>query len=741
LGWRHGFATIGRETLSWRAVAATVRADTECAKNALKAGREARRGISESRMFRFMTRRSTNDRDARDSARGRAEKGKGDGKPPPHATGGRFLRFVLLAGLWCFIAGLGVIGFFALTLPDTGELTAAQRKPSITLVASDGSLIATYGDLFGEPLRLKDMPKYLPAAVIATEDRRFYSHFGIDPIGLARAAFANLRAGHVVQGGSTITQQLAKNLFLTPDRTFTRKIQETLLALWLEHKFSKQQILEIYLNRVYLGAGTYGVDAAARRYFDKSARDVSLYEAAVIAGLLKAPSRFSPANDKERAAQRAEQVLANMVDAGVITQAQAQTAAQQKTQLAKAPSLSRGGRYFADWIVDQIEGFSGTQNRDLVVTTTLDPKMQAAGEAVIAKTLEQDGEKDEVGQGALVAMTPDGAIRAMVGGDDYADSQFNRATQAQRQPGSSFKPIVYLAALEHGLRPSDHFIDQPIKIGNWEPRNFENKYRGDVTVSDAIALSLNSVAAQVLQRAGVNNVIATARQLGITSDLAHDASLALGTSEVSLIELTAAYAPFASGGVGAWPYGIIEIRDAHGGVIYRRDGSGPGRVIDPAVAATMNQLLSGVIAYGTGKAARLDRPAAGKTGTTQDSRDALFVGYTADLVCGVWFGNDDDSPMKNVTGGSLPAHAWHDFMTAATRGMPVKPLPGENAPVLAGAGGGNPPPSPGLLPNPIAPATSVLRNLLDRIFGGASSIEPPAHAAPYAAPSGASPPG
>ena len=682
-----------------------------------------------------MARRSTGDRDTRAPARGGASKRQGNGRgkekasPPPRRGG--FLRFVLLVGLWCFIAGMGVVGFFALTLPDTSDLTVAQRKPSMTLLASDGSMIATYGDLFGEPLRLKEMPKYLPAAVIATEDRRFYSHFGIDPIGLARATFANLRAGHVVQGGSTITQQLAKNLFLTPDRTFTRKIQEALLALWLEHKFSKQQILEIYLNRVYLGAGTYGVDAAAHRYFDKSARDVSLYEAAVIAGLLRAPSRFSPANDKERAAQRAEQVLANMAVAGFITTAQAQTAAQQKTQLAKTPSLSRGSRYFADWIVDQLGGFSGTQNRDLVVTTTLDPKMQAAGEKAISDTLDRNGDKYEVGQGALVAMTPDGAIRAMVGGDDYADSQFNRATQALRQPGSSFKPVVYLAAVERGLRPSDHFIDQPIKIGKWEPHNFENKYRGDVTVSEALALSLNSVAAQVVQRYGVNNVIATARQLGITSELVHDASLALGTSEVSLIELTAAYAPFASGGVGAWPYGIVEIRDAHGGVIYRRDGSGPGRVIDPGIAGMMNQMLSGVIAYGTGKAAKLDRPAAGKTGTTQDSRDALFIGYTADLVCGVWFGNDDDSPMKNVTGGTLPARAWHDFMTVATHGMPVRPLPGEGAPALVSYGA--PPPPSGAAPSNARGPVSGLRNLLDRIFGG-GSVDAPSRAAPYSAP-------
>jgi penicillin-binding protein 1A len=408
-----------------------------------------------------MTRRSASsgDRDAYPSPHGR---GSSRRNPPPPR---RFWRWLALSGLWCFIAGLGLLGYFILTLPDTLDLTATQRKPSLTLLASDGSLLATYGDLFGEPLRLQELPRYVPLAVIATEDRRFYSHFGIDPWGMARAAFANLRAGHIVQGGSTITQQLAKNLFLTPDRTLQRKIQESLLALWLEHKFSKQQILEIYLNRVYLGAGTYGVDAAAHRYFDKSARDLSLYEAAVIAGLLKAPSRFSPANDKERAAGRAAQVLANMEDAGFITAAQVAAAERQKSQLAKTQTLERGSRYFADWVADQVSSFNGTQGRDLVVTTTLDPRMQAEAEKAIDDTLDHDGEKDEVGQGALVAMAPDGAVRAMVGGGDYADSQFNRATQALRQPGSAFKPFVYLAGLEAGLHPHDHINDGPINIG------------------------------------------------------------------------------------------------------------------------------------------------------------------------------------------------------------------------------------------------------------------------------------
>src|SRR6185437_4363976 len=337
----------------------------------------------------------------------RAGRGGPRGAPPhgrrPRKAAGGPLRYLWLACLWSFVAGIAALGYFALTLPDTHELTTATRKPSITVLATDGSLIATYGDLFGEPLRLKDLPRYVPEAVIATEDRRFYSHFGIDPVGLLRAAVADLRAGHVVEGGSTITQQLAKNLFLSPDRTIQRKIQETLLALWLEHKFTKDQILEIYLNRVYLGAGTYGIDAAAHRYFDKSARNLTLYEAAVIAGLLKAPSRFSPVNDKDLAARRAAQVLANMVDAGFITTAQAQTAERQQAQLAKTATVHRGSRYFADWVADQVMSFAGTEGHDLVVTTTLDPSMQAEAEQAIGKTLDEEGDTHDVSPGAAPA--------------------------------------------------------------------------------------------------------------------------------------------------------------------------------------------------------------------------------------------------------------------------------------------------------------------------------------------------
>ncbi|HLJ19150.1 MAG TPA: PBP1A family penicillin-binding protein [Stellaceae bacterium] len=637
-------------------------------------------------------------------------------KPQKQTTRGSIPRLVLrvglIAGLWGVVLLALMVGYFALTLPTTADLTVAERRPSITVLAADGSLIATYGDLFGEPIRLKDMSKYLPEAVIATEDRRFYSHFGLDPVGLLRAMAANLRAGHVVQGGSTITQQLAKNLFLSPERTYRRKIQEMLLALWLEHRFTKDQLLEIYLNRVYLGAGTYGVDAAARRYFNKSARDVTLYEAAVIAGLLRAPTRFSPASDRERSAARAHQVLENMVAAGSINDTQMAAAESQKTQLARVVPTRAGSRYFADWVAEQVSSFTGLGNRDLTVISTLDPKLQDAAERAVDQTLAQDGDKSEVSQGALVAMAPDGAVRALVGGRDYVDSQFNRATQALRQPGSSFKPFVYLTALEHGLTPQDRFVDAPIRIGNYQPHNYGNKYMGDVSMADAVANSLNSVVIQVEQRVGVDAVVATAHRLGITSELNRDISLALGTAEVSLMELTGAYAAFASGGDGAWPYGIAEIKDKDGTVIYHRTGSGPGRVIEPGIAAEMTELLTGVVERGTGRGAQIGRPIAGKTGTTQDYRDAWFEGFSADLVCGVWLGNDDNSPMKNVTGGSLPARTWHAFMVEAEKGQPVKPLVA--APLVGQT----------VTPTPVVAQRTSGPSWLERLFGAGSNPRP-----------------
>ena len=497
--------------------------------------------------------------------------------------------------------------------------------------------------------------------------------------GSSARAIADLAAGHVVEGGSTITQQLAKNLFLTPERSIGRKIRETLLALWLEHRFTKDQILEIYLNRVYLGAGTYGVDAAAHRYFGKSARRTDLYESALLAGLLKAPARFNPIRDRDKAAARTEQVLTNMVEAGFITKRAASTA-MADASLAAVATTQPGSRYFADWVAEQVGDFAGAGKRDLTVVTTLDPRLQAEAEAAIAGTIAHNGVKSAVRQGALVAMSPDGAVRAMVGGRSYDASQFNRATQAQRQPGSAFKPFVYLAGLQAGLRPSDHFVDGPIQIGGWRPHDYGNRYQGDMTMAEALAQSINTIAVQVARRAGIDNIVAVAHRLGIASPLNRDLSIALGTDDVNLLELVSGYVPFANGGVGVWPHGIAEIRDSEGKVLYRPTGSGPGRVISAEFAGAMNEMLSGVVDHGTGRSAALPRPVAGKTGTTQDYRDAWFIGYTADLVAGVWFGNDDDKPMNKVTGGSLPAQTWRDFMLAATQSMPVRALPDVNMP-------------------------------------------------------------
>jgi penicillin-binding protein 1A len=587
----------------------------------------------------------------------------------------RLVYWVAVLGVWAFIAGAGFVAYYAYGLPDIRSLEAPTRRPSITLLAADGAAFATFGDLVGETLALKDMPPAIPLAVMATEDRRFQSHPGIDPVGLARALLANIRAGYVRQGGSTITQQLAKNLFLTPERTIRRKMQESLLALWLERKFTKAEILTLYLNRVYLGAGAYGVDAAARRYFGVSARKASLWQAAMLAGLLKAPSRFNPLADPEAAAERTRRVLANMVEAGFLTREQAAAAQPDPGKpMATAGAIVASGRYFADWIMDQVQGFVGFTDRDLVIHTTLDPRLQALADSKVAVMLDTEGARANVGQAALVAMTPDGAVRAMVGGAGYRESQFNRATQALRQPGSAFKPIVYLAAMEQGYKPEDRFMDGPVNIAGWSPRNYEGTHRGMVTLREALAYSINTVAAQLVERVGPRRVVAAARRLGIASELKPDASLALGTYEVTPLELTAAFAALASGGEGAIAYGIREIRDPQGNVLYKRSGSGPGRVAEGRVVAAMDDMMGAGLQWGTGKAAKLDRPAAGKTGTTQDHRDAWFLGYTADLVAGVWLGNDDNKPTNRVTGGGLPARLWHDFMLAAHAGLPPRPL-------------------------------------------------------------------
>ncbi len=573
----------------------------------------------------------------------------------------RGLYWAAVAGIWLFIAVSGLVAWYATDLPDISDLDSRARSAGITITAADGTVLASRGDVYGRHVPRSELPQSLVDAVVAVEDRRFYDHFGLDPVGLARAVYVNLRAGRLVQGGSTLTQQIAKNVFLTSERSLKRKVQELLLAFWLERNFSKDELLTIYLNRVYLGAGAYGVDAAARRYFAKPASDLGLAEAAMIAGLPKAPSRYAPTRDLAAARARAAVVLDAMVASGRLDAATAEAAKALPANVTGSLGGSGAARYFADWVIDRVPAYVGPITGDLEVRTTLDATVQRAAEAAVAASRDASAAAS-AGEVALVAMAPDGAVRAMVGGRNYGASQYNRATQAQRQPGSAFKIAVYAAALEAGIGRGAHFDDAPIQVEGWQPKNYGDSYRGSLTVTEAFARSSNVIAVQLSERAGRGRVIAAARRLGITAPLSPHPSLALGVGEVSLLELTGAYAVVASGGLGVVPHAIAEIRGRDGRVLYRRAGSGLGRVLAPGIAADLDALLQAVVREGTGRRAALDVPAAGKTGTSQDSRDAWFLGYREGLVAGVWLGNDDGSPMKGVTGGTLPASLWQDFM-------------------------------------------------------------------------------
>jgi len=606
---------------------------------------------------------------------GKRARGRAGGDPPGRR---RWLKplaiWSLVLGIWALLVAGAIVVYYAYDLPEVDQVADASRKPSVTLLASDGSVLASYGHLYGETVQLGELPPVLPRAVMAVEDRRFYDHPGVDPFGLARAMWANLQAGAIVQGGSTITQQLAKNLFLSPAQTVKRKVQELVLAVWLEHKFTKNEILSLYLNRVYLGAGTYGVDAAARRFFGKPATEVNVYEAALLAGLLKAPSRYNPAADPEAAHRRATVVLQDMVAAGYISSAEAKQAARSRSTTGQG--VATRGRYFADWVLGEVRSYVGYHAKDLRVHTTLDPRLQRIASETVRTRLQAVGADKQVGQAALVTMTPDGAVRAMVGGRSYAQTQFNRAVQAERQPGSAFKPFVYLAGIEAGLTPDHKFQDQPIEIDGWSPANYGEKYYGEVTLREAFARSLNSVAVQVLTRVGPKTVAKTAQRLGISSDLKTHPSLALGTSEVNLLDLTGAYAVFANRGHNVFPHGIERIVDSDGSVLYRRDSGRAQQIVAPRALGRMTDLLRANVAWGTGQAAEPGRPTAGKTGTSQDFRDAWFVGFTAELVTGVWTGNDDSRPMAGVTGGELPAQIWREVTVRALDGEPARPLPG-----------------------------------------------------------------
>ncbi|HKD48635.1 MAG TPA: PBP1A family penicillin-binding protein [Rhizomicrobium sp.] len=567
------------------------------------------------------------------------------------------------------------LGLFAAPLNPSIDLYAVNRPIAFTFLDAQGDDVGHRGAVVGERLKLEDMPPYLPAAFIAMEDRRFYFHNGIDPRGLLRALFLDLRAGHLVAGGSTISQQTAKIVYTAQERTFSRKLTELMDAAGLEKSLSKKQILELYLNRIYLGSAAYGVDGAAQVYFGVSARHLSLAQAAMLAALTRAPSAFSPRRDLLAAQQRASLVLDAMVETGAITGVQAADArANPAVVIDRTETDARN--YFLDIAADQAKTMARpAPNQDLIVHTTLEPRLQEGARRTVARVINRYGKRDRVREAAVVMMKPDGAVAVLLGGVDYQSSAFNRATQAHRQPGSSFKPFVYLTALEQGISPWDQRDDEAVDIGGYKPQNFGGHYYGTLTLADALAHSVNTITVNLAQEVGIENVVATAKRVGINSPLEDNPSLALGTSEVTPLELTAAYGAFANGGYRIYPYFVTEVDTAGGKILYRRTPPQPQRIIASSVNRDLVAMLWNVIAAGTGTGASLaPREAAGKTGTTQNSQDAWFIGFTTDYVAGVWVGNDDNSPTRGVTGGTLPAQIWKSAMLTAEKGLPLSPL-------------------------------------------------------------------
>ncbi len=578
----------------------------------------------------------------------------------------RVWRFLFLS--LARLAGVGILAVFAfiawcaLGLPDVAKLGVQTRSGSVAVVANDGTLAATYGSLYGNFVSFDEISHLMADAVVAIEDRRFFWHPGIDPIGLTRAVFVNLVSGRVIQGGSTLTQQLAKIVFLTPARTLERKVQETLLALWIEIRFEKEEILAIYLNRAYFGGGAYGVSAASRRYFGVSASELNLAQSAMLAGLLRAPSRLAPTGDLSAARRRAAVVLGIMERQDRISAEEADQARERPAALAGIAASGDGARHFGDWVISQIAP-ARSRTEDVEVAVTLDPALQAAAEQAVAAGLKEF----EGAEAALVAMAPDGAVLAMVGGRSYARSQFNRAVQARRQPGSAFKVFLYMAALDAGARPSDMILDAPVTVDGWSPRNWDDEYLGRITLEEAFARSSNTAAVRLLEQTGRGRVIAMARRFGVFSPLEPDPSLALGTSEISLLEMTGALSALANGGSPVLPYGTVEIRTESEGTIWRRSPIARRPALDVETVEAMRRLLRAAVEQGTGRRARLDRAQAyGKTGTSQEGRDGWFVGFAGQLAAGVWVGRDDARAMRGVGGGGVTAWIWQNFMTSAT---------------------------------------------------------------------------
>ncbi len=589
--------------------------------------------------------------------------------------------------LWMGIGGVGIFIWVASDLPDPEGLWKKTDRPSITYIDIRGQVVDRRGAPDSPPIDLKSLPPYVPKAVLAIEDRKFYRHWGFDFEGLARAFYVNARAGRVVQGGSTLTQQLAKNLFLSSEQSLKRKAQELLLSVWLESRFTKDEILSLYLARVYFGSGAYGLDEAARRYFDKTPQNLTISEAALLAGLLKAPSRFNPVSSAQRAEDRATVVLDVMAAQNVITREQRLQAVEDPLRFVPT-SRGGGAAYFLDWIAGDVGAIVGEPEEDIIVETTLDMRAQTNAESAIVQELNQNAKPLKMSQGALVAFAGDGGVRAMVGGRNYQESEFNRVTDAKRQPGSAFKPFVYLAAMERGETPYSVRVDAPIKVGQWAPQNYDGTFRGAMPLIGAFSRSINTIAVGLGEEVGRDTVIRAARRLGIRSRLDPQSTLALGTEVLTPLELTAAYVPFANGGMAITPYGFKRIRTRSGRILWERAAPEPRRVIEDGPLRNMNLMLAQVVSAGTARAAQLpDRPVGGKTGTTSDYRDAWFIGFTGGYVAGVWVGNDNFGIQTNkVTGGSAPARIWKAFMVPTMKGvtargfaLPLTPPPDPNA--------------------------------------------------------------
>jgi len=577
-------------------------------------------------------------------------------------------QILLYSGLFGLLALIVAVAVAVASLPGYSDLARrSDLGQMIRMRASNGTVLVSLGPSFGQWIPYDRIPPEMRAAMIAVEDKRFRGHIGVDPIGIARSIKVRLERGRWAQGGSTITQQLARNIFLTNSRTLGRKIKEAVLALAIERKFSKDQILELYLNRVYFGGGAYGIDAASRRFFGHGADRLSLGEATIIAGLVKAPSNYAPTADPEAARERSSVVLKSMVENGFVSAAAA--ASVDPARIRIQPTTQQNSvRYFTDWAMPQLDTLIDETSEPIDVWTTLDPRMQAAADLAITRNT------PGAAQGALVAIDRDGAVRAMVGGRDYVTSLYNRATQAQRQPGSAFKLFVYLAALESGMKPTDTIVDSPVTIDGWTPRNATRTHQGPVTLREAFARSINTVSAKIGAQLGFSTIADMARRFGITTPISTNPSMVLGTSDVRLIDMTRAFASVHAKGTGIAPYAIRRVITADGRLLYTHNAQERRVLVAPWVAAQMTDLMQSAVLTGTGRAAQIGRPVAGKTGTTSSNKDGWFIGFSSGLTAGVWMGRDDARPVAGLQGGTAPARAFHDFMVRAVANRPAEPF-------------------------------------------------------------------